>query len=84
MESIANFLYALDDILWGTGMTVLLIGTGIILTLRFRFRYQLKFLFNIKNTYGRMFEKKASGHGLCRERMPQLSLPRRRMDGKQL
>ncbi len=63
MESIANFLYALDDILWGTGMTVILIGTGILLTIRFRFKYQLKFLFNIKNTYGRMFEKKANGHG---------------------
>lgn len=63
MEAIASFLYALDDILWGTGMTVLLVGTGIILSIRFGFRYQFKFLFNIKNTYGSMFERKQSGKG---------------------
>ena len=63
MDAISSFLYELDDILWGTGMTVLLIGTGIVLTIRFGFRYQLKFLFNLKNTYGSMFSQKTSGKG---------------------
>lgn len=63
MESIAQFLFDLDELLWGTGMTVILIGVGIILSIRFRFHFQIDFLFNLKNTYGRMFEKKPAGEG---------------------
>ncbi|MDO4615134.1 MAG: amino acid carrier protein [Lachnospiraceae bacterium] len=62
MEQITNYLYALDDLLWGTPMTVLVLGMGIILTLRFGFRYQRKIAFNAKNTFGTMFSE-GSGAG---------------------
>ncbi|MDK2808487.1 MAG: alanine or glycine:cation symporter, family, partial [Clostridiales bacterium] len=45
------------DLLWGTPMTVLLVGTGIFLTIRFRFYYQRKIQFHFKNTFGKMFQK---------------------------
>ena len=34
MEEIAQWLYAIDELVWGTPMTVILIGTGIILSIR--------------------------------------------------
>ena len=37
MEAITNFLYWLDDLLWGNAMTVIVVGTGILLSLRFAF-----------------------------------------------
>ena len=43
--------------MWGTWMTVLLVGIGIILSIRFAFRYQRKIIFNFKNTYGRIGAK---------------------------
>jgi AGCS family alanine or glycine:cation symporter len=57
MGQISAFLTALDDALWGTPMTVIVLATGIILSIRFGFRYQRKILFNFKNTYGKMFSK---------------------------
>ena len=46
MEAITNFLYWLDDLLWGNAMTVIVVGTGILLSLRFAFAYQRKALSN--------------------------------------
>lgn len=43
--------------MWGTWMTVLLVGVGIVLSIRFAFRYQRKILFNFKNTYGKIGAK---------------------------
>ncbi len=57
MEQITNFLYWLDDLLWGTPMTVAVLATGIILSIRFGFRYQRKIGFNFKHTFGKMFSK---------------------------
>ncbi len=57
MEKITEILYAVDDFMWGNWMTVLVLATGIILSLRFAFRYQRKPVFNFKNTYGTMFAK---------------------------
>lgn len=62
MNQITNFLYTLDDLLWGTPMTVAVLATGIFLTIRFGFRYQTKIRFNFRNTFGKMF-KKAEGVG---------------------
>jgi AGCS family alanine or glycine:cation symporter len=62
MENIANFLYWLDGALWGTPMIVILVGTGIFLSIRFGFRYQRKIVFNFKNTYAQMF-RKGEGEG---------------------
>ena len=57
MQALTDFLYWLDDLLWGTPMTVIVVGTGILLTLRFGFRYQRKIIFNFKNTFAKMFDK---------------------------
>ena len=54
MQSIVDFLYMEDDMLWGTPMVVIVLGTGIFLSLRFGFSYQRKLKFNIKNTFGNM------------------------------
>ena len=62
MEEIAQWLYAIDELVWGTPMTVILIGTGIILSIRFGFRYQRKMCFNARNTYGQAL-KKGDGEG---------------------
>ena len=42
MQSIVDFLYMVDDMLWGTPMDVIVLGTGIFLSLRFGFSYQRK------------------------------------------
>lgn len=56
-------LTAISDFLWGTPMTVILVGTGLYLSLRFGFRYNLRNIaFNWKNSFGGMF-KKSEGTG---------------------
>lgn len=62
MESIAKLLYKIDDIVWGTQMTAILLATGVLLSIRFGFRYQRKIGFNFKNTYGKMFSE-GEGNG---------------------
>lgn len=51
MMRITDFLYWLDDALWGTPMIIILVGTGVFLSIRFGFRYQRKIVFNFRNTY---------------------------------
>lgn len=62
MQQITDFLYWLDDLLWGNAMTVVVVGTGILLSLRFGFRYQTKIRFNFKNTFAK-FRDKGEGEG---------------------
>ena len=57
MEKLTEFLYWLDDLLWGNWMTVAVVGMGVLLSIRFGFRYQRKLRFNFKNTFGKMLEK---------------------------
>ena len=54
MAALTDFMYMVDDFLWGTWMTVLLLGVGIVLSIRFGFRYQKKIGFNFKNTFGQI------------------------------
>ncbi len=62
MDFILNFMYALSDFLWGTPMTIALVGTGIYLTYKFKFYYIIKAKFHFKNTFGKMF-KGGEGEG---------------------
>lgn len=55
MQQISEFLNWLDGVLWGTPMTVAVLTMGILLSIRFGFRYQRKLGFNFKNTYGKIF-----------------------------
>lgn len=57
MEQISEFMNWLDGVLWGTPMTVIVLATGIMLSIRFGFRYQRKIGFNFRNTFGQMFSK---------------------------
>lgn len=48
-----EILTAISDFMWGTWMTVALVGTGLYLSIRFGFRYNFrKIAFNFKNTFG--------------------------------
>lgn len=58
-----DILYTISNFLWGTPMTVALVGTGLYLSIRFGFRYNFRNIrFNFKNTFGKMF-KKGEGAG---------------------
>ena len=53
-----QFLTAVSDFMWGTWMTILLVGTGLYLSIRFGFRYNFRNIgFHFKNTFGKMFQK---------------------------
>lgn len=58
MDTILNIINQFSDFIWTYPMPVLLVSLGIWLTIKFRFKYQLNFRFNIKNTYGGLFKKK--------------------------
>ncbi len=62
MDTILNMLTAVSDFLWGLPMNLALIGTGLYLTVKFRFRYITKIAFHFKNTFGKAF-RKADGTG---------------------
>ncbi|MBB5183105.1 alanine/glycine:cation symporter family protein [Catenisphaera adipataccumulans] len=52
-----KILTQISDFLWGTPMTIALIGTGIYLSIRFGFRYNFRNIrFNYRNTFGKMFK----------------------------
>lgn len=63
MKILQDAIYWLADFMWGSWMTVLILATGIYLTIRFRFRYITKIKFHFKNTIGKMFSKDGSGEG---------------------
>ena len=53
-----QIITAISDFLWGTPMTVALVGTGLYLGIRFGFRYNFRKVgFNFRNTFGKMFQK---------------------------
>ena len=62
MDTILNLLTAISDFLWGTPMTIALVGTGLYLSIKFKFRYITKIKFHFQNTFGKMF-KSGDGEG---------------------
>lgn len=60
MEAILNVLWAISDFMWGPPMTIALVGTGLYLSIKFRFSYITRIRFHFKNTYAKMFN---SGEG---------------------
>lgn len=57
MGVLENFIYWLADFMWGTWMTVLIVATGIFLSIKFKFSYITKIKFHFKNTIGKMAQK---------------------------
>ena len=63
MELILHVIQSISDFLWGTPMTVALVGTGLYLSIKFKFRYITKIGFHFKNTFGKMFKGNDEGEG---------------------
>ena len=57
MEMIANINSAINDIVWGIPMLVLLLGAGLFLTLRTGGVQFRRFGYAMKNTIGKVFQK---------------------------
>lgn len=62
MQAITDFLYMIDDFMWGSWMTILILATGVILSICFKFRYQRKIAFNFRNTFAKM-RSRGEGEG---------------------
>ena len=63
METLLTVIQTISDFLWGTPMTIALIGTGLYLSIKFKFRYITKIKFHFQNTFGKMFKGKGEGEG---------------------
>lgn len=61
--SFSEIINILNGIAWGPWMLILLVGTGIYLSIRLGFIQFTKFRYVMKNTLGKLFEKHESGHG---------------------
>ncbi len=61
--SFSEIIAKLDSFAWGPVMLVLLVGTGIYLTVRVKFLQVTKFGYAMKNTIGKMFKKTNAGQG---------------------
>ena len=59
-NSIKDFV---NDLVWGPPMLILIVGTGIFLTIRTNFMSITKFGYSMKNTFLKMFSKEQSGEG---------------------
>lgn len=63
MEKLSNILTAIDDFVWGPVMLILLVGTGIFLTIRLRFLIWRNLGYAIKKTLSKDSRKKDKGTG---------------------
>ena len=63
METIGNIISAVDDFVWGPVMLVLLVGTGIFLTIRTRFLSWRNLPYALKSTLSKEARKKGEGEG---------------------
>ena len=61
--TLSNLVDYLNDIAWGPWMLLLLVGTGIYLSIRTGFLQFRKFGYAMKNTIGKIFQKQDSGAG---------------------
>ena len=63
IESFSDFVDKLNGIAWGPWMLLLLVGTGVYLSIRVGFIQFGKFGYTMKNTLGKIFKKTAAGEG---------------------
>ena len=59
----SEFVNYLNGIAWGPWMLLLLVGTGVYLTVRVGFIQVGKFGYVMKNTLGKLFQKQSAGEG---------------------
>ncbi len=63
MNTVIQWANRFDDLVWGIPMLILLIGTGIFMTIRLRFMQFFRFGAIMKHTVGRLFEKRENQEG---------------------
>ena len=63
LEMITNINGAVNSFAWGPVMLVLLVGTGVYLSIRTGFLQVRKFGYILKNTIGTLFSKKNQSKG---------------------
>ena len=63
LETIDKFNSAINGVVWGIPMLVLLVGTGIFLTILTKGVQFRKFGYAMKNTLGKIFKKSSAGKG---------------------
>ena len=61
--TISEIVGVLNGIAWGPWMLILLVGTGIYLSVRMGFLQVRKFGYAMKNTVGKIFKKQTAGEG---------------------
>ena len=69
METLIQALKAINDVIWGPGMLILLIGTGLYLTVGLRF-YTFR---NIFSAFSMLWKGRTSSAGACTGHVPQYS-----------
>lgn len=63
METFTRIVTIVDDFAWGPVMLILLVGTGLYLSIRSGFLQFSKFGYAMKNTLGKAFQKQHAGEG---------------------
>ena len=63
METFTKIVTAIDDFAWGPIMLILLVGTGVYLSIRSGWLQFSKFGYAMKNTLGKAFSKQKAGKG---------------------
>lgn len=63
MERLMEINGIINEFVWGPPMLILLVGTGVYLTLRTKFFSITKMGYILKNTFLKMFKKSAAGEG---------------------
>ncbi|MBR5533961.1 MAG: sodium:alanine symporter family protein, partial [Ruminiclostridium sp.] len=63
MDLLISVNSAINGIVWGPPMLVLLVGCGILLTIRTRGAQFTHFGYAMKNTVGKIFQKSNAGDG---------------------
>ena len=63
MEAFTKLVTAVDDFAWGPVMLVLLVGTGLYLSIRSGFLQFTRFGYAMRNTLGKAFKKQEAGKG---------------------
>lgn len=61
--SFAEIVAAVDDFAWGPVMLILLVGTGLYLSIRSGFLQFTRFGYAMRNTVGKIFKKQTAGKG---------------------
>ncbi|MBQ9979440.1 MAG: sodium:alanine symporter family protein [Oscillospiraceae bacterium] len=62
-DVVAKVNGAINGVVWGIPFLILIVGTGLFLSIRNRFVQIRKFGYAMKNTAGKMFNKQAAGKG---------------------